>query len=147
LLEGNVLEFTLVDGSGRRSDRTVLYLIARSGLGRLYFRHELLADDVVESFDLLVEVFAEARLLYGPGLRALVDTSGILVAAGVVGEGVVVVLTAHNTELDGHLRAVGFGLLDGEDLEPLIAGLDNLFRGEHRFAHSLSGFLPEFLNP
>jgi hypothetical protein len=44
-------------------------------------------------------------------------------------------LATNNLQLEGDLRTVGFGLLDGENLEPLIAGLDELLLHELYFSH------------
>src|SRR5215210_4349646 len=139
MLEGNVREVVGLFGlsvlNRGRPDGPMLDLVTGAGLGVLDLRDELPALDILEALDLLGEAHTEACLEDAPGLRALIDVAGVLIARGVIDEGVAVVLAADDLQFEGDLRTVGFGLLDGEHLEPLIAGLDELLLHELYFSH------------
>src|SRR5215208_2043250 len=80
--------------------------------------HELLTDEVLQgNARLLVEVAAQARLEDRPGFGALLNLAGVLVAVGVIGEGVAVVLSADDPELQADLQAIGLCLVRGQDLQ------------------------------
>jgi hypothetical protein len=65
-----------------------------------------------------VEVSAQARLEYRPGFGALLYLARVLVPIGVVREGVPVVLSADDLELEADLQAVGLRFVCGQDLKP-----------------------------
>src|SRR5215217_627349 len=102
-----------------RADCAELDLVAgaRARLGDL--GHELLANQALQRHTwLLVEVSTEARLEDRPGLGALLYLAGVLVAVGVVVEGVSVVIATHDFELQVDLRSVGVSLVGVQDLQP-----------------------------
>src|SRR5215208_5220404 len=91
-----------------RSYGSVLNLVAATGPDLGDVAHELLSDHTLQrDAAALVEVTAKTSLEDRPGFGALLYLAGILVAVGVFHEGVAVVFSAHDLELQADLRPEG----------------------------------------
>src|SRR5215211_9308613 len=86
---------------------SVLNLVTATGPGLCDLAHKVLPDQTLQrDAGAPVEVLPQTSLEDRPRFGALLYLAGILVAVGVVHEGVAVVFSAHDLELEADLRPV-----------------------------------------